>query len=126
MALFGKKKVIKETEPQEKVVAHKGMKATDISNGKDFSRVLRQPRITEKATMVTERSVYVFEIDPRATKDDVKQAVIVFYKVTPTKINIVRIPSKKISSPRRGVFGRKAGGKKAYVYLKKGETIDIV
>jgi len=138
MALFGKKK----TEEKEvaadlsgKASTQAGEKQTKTAapatpqtalGGRDYSRVLRQPRITEKATMVTENGAYVFEIDPRATKEDVKKAVIEFYKVTPQKVNITRIPSKKIQSRRRGVFGTKPAGKKAYVYLKQGDTIDIV
>jgi len=128
MALFGKKKIIKEQELQSGKVTDVAVNenTTLPRKVKDYSRVLRQPRITEKATLMSENKVYVFEIDLRATKEDVRRAVIEFYKVTPRKINITRTPSKKVASRQRGVFGRKASGKKAYVYLKMGDTIDIV
>jgi len=100
--------------------------STGRTSARDFTHILKRPRITEKATFAAERGVYVFEIEPRATKHDVMRAVEEFYKVKPVKVNITQILSKKVSTRRRGVFGRKGGGKKAYVYLKKGDTISIV
>lgn len=92
----------------------------------DVARVLRRPRITEKATLQAEKGVYVFEIAPDATKRNVAEAIKVFYKVTPVKVNITKIPSKNIFSRARRQRGKKAGGRKAYVYLKKGDKIEIV
>lgn len=91
---------------------------------KDLSQVLVRPRITEKATMTSEKSVYVFNIDPKTTKKLVEKAFVEKYKVTPIKINTVTIPAKKVFV--RGKAGKKAGYKKAYIYLKKGETIEII
>ena len=80
------------------------------------------PRITEKATMMTENNVYVFEIASGATKKDVAEAVKIFYKIIPLKVNVVKNPSKQIFV--RGKKGRTAGVKKAYVYLKAGDKIE--
>jgi len=52
-------------------------------------------------------------------------AVKELYKVTPRKITIATIPHKSVRSARTGKVGVKGGGKKAYVYLNKGETIAI-
>ena len=92
----------------------------------DYSSVLQNPRITEKATICAEGSVYVFDIDPRATKRDIIRAVQQIYKVLPVKVNVVTVPSKQKRSARTGKIGVKKGGRKAYVYLKKGETIAAV
>jgi ribosomal protein L23 len=43
------------------------------------------------------------------------------YKVNPVKIAVVTINSKSVISRRNGKKGTKGGGKKAYVYLKKGD-----
>ncbi len=86
--------------------------------------VLRRPRVTEKATALSERSVYVFEIDPRAAKGDVRRALRALSKVEPVKIRIVRLPGKRTGSfgrPR----GRTPGLKKAYVYYPAGTTLDL-
>ncbi len=41
-----------------------------IKNNTEESQVLVQPRITEKATMMAEGGVYVFEVNPNATKKE--------------------------------------------------------
>ncbi len=81
------------------------------------------PHITEKSTMLNERGVYVFRVRSRANKLMVKQAIKEAYKVSPEKVNVNYIPSKKRSV--RGRRGIKAGFKKAMVYLKKGDKIEI-
>lgn len=92
---------------------------------KDLTRVLKKPRITEKSTNSVEFAhAYVFDIDPQATKTDVKEAVKLIYKVTPVKIRVAQVPSKKVF--RRGKRGVKSGGKKAYIYLKEGDKIEFV
>lgn len=93
--------------------------------GSDLSHILKHPRITEKATMHQGASVYTFDIAERATKRDVIAAVRSLYKVTPRKIAIIAVPSKSRRSMRTGMRGVSKGGKKAYVYLKKGETITL-
>lgn len=95
-------------------------------NNIEQSYVLLQPRITEKATMEAGKGVYVFEVNPNTTKKEIGSAVRNYYNVTPIKVNIVKIPSKKVSSRLRGKYGIKKGGKKAYVYLKKGDKIEII
>ncbi len=87
--------------------------------------VIKKPRITEKSGLQAEKlGVYTFEVMPRANKKSVAKAVKEIYKVIPVKINIVNLPAKIIVS--RGKKGRKAGVKKAIVYLKKGDKIEFV
>ena len=111
-------KVIKKTE--KKVAPSKTGKFVRV-----FPSVLLRPRITEKASQkAMEENVYVFEIPKDATKRDVAKAVFDFYKVVPTKVAVVPVPRKSVFV--RGKRGMTAGGKKAYVYLKKGDTIEFV
>lgn len=88
---------------------------------KNIDNVLIRPRVTEKASMLSEKGTYVFEVDKRANKTLVASAVKEIYKVTPVKVNITNLPAK--STVSRGVRGMKTGRKKAVVYLKKGDTI---
>lgn len=90
------------------------------------SVVLLRPRITEKASFAVENRTYVFEVKPDATKHDIAHAVEHYYKVKPVKVNLVKIPSKKRRSRNRKTFGVSAVGKKAYVYLKEGDSIEFV
>lgn len=85
--------------------------------------VLLRPRVTEKASLLLNQNVYVFEVDGAAGKEEVAKAVHAFYNVTPLKVRMVKTPEKKISF--RGRPGAKSSFKKAYVYLKKGDTINL-
>ena len=120
MALFSKKDTKKGTStPVE------GVTNEQSSIRSSNAHVLRHARITEKATMYSLSNVYVFEVAPRATKRDIVMAIRDIYKVTPRMVRIANIQTKTTRNARTGVMGTKRGGKKAYVYLKKGETIII-
>jgi large subunit ribosomal protein L23 len=90
----------------------------------DISSILIRPRITEKATMASESSVYVFEVAPKANKDQIEKAFVEKYKVVPTKVTTVTVAAKNVIV--RGKRGVKSGFKKAYIYLKKGEKVEIM
>lgn len=92
---------------------------------RDFSHVLSHARITEKATMQAEANVYTFNVSRNATKSEIIEAVRALYKVTPRLVRILKVPSKVKRNMRTGRLGIKSGGKKAYVYLKKGDTLTI-
>lgn len=91
---------------------------------KDLNSFLIKPHITEKATVQSEKSVYVFQISKDATKSLVEKAFVEKYKLNPIKITTVTIPAKKVLV--RGKVGRKSGYKKAYIYLKKGDKIETL
>lgn len=118
MALFGTKKTKKE--------APKTRAPRSAGEGKAaaLAEVLARPRITEKATDVAERHVYVFDVSPRANKPLVKEAVEHFFQVTPRKVSVLSVPKKR--KTRRGIAGASGGGKKAYVYLHKGDKIELI
>lgn len=104
------------------------MTDSSIQKNKDLSWVLKYPRITEKGAYVAEKNnSYTFDINKDATKSDVKKAIEAIYKVVPIKVSIAKIPIKKVQvRGKRGKIGIKAGGKKAFVYLKKGDKIEFV
>ena len=117
MALFST-----DTKKTEK--APKASKAV-INDGR-LSGVITAPWFSEKALIGTEKGVYVFQIPERATKPEIAAAIELFYKVTPKKINIVNLPAKKTSLRTRRGTGTKARRHKAYVFLKAGDTLNIV
>lgn len=87
--------------------------------------VLLAPVITEKSAMVgaSGRTV-TMRVDPRATKNDIRQAV---ERVFSVKVDAIRTCTfiGKVKRTARGV-GRRAGFKKAYVTLAEGSKIDLV
>jgi large subunit ribosomal protein L23 len=120
MALFGKKKEVKETA----VTAPKSAPA--MATDYNLHAVLVKPRFTEKSMTLGEKNVYTFEVKRDATKFQVRDAVKALYNVTPVKVNIV---NKAPAHRTKGSTNRKvmvSGMKKAYVYLKKGDTINLV
>jgi large subunit ribosomal protein L23 len=87
--------------------------------------IIKKPRITEKSGLQAENaSVYTFEVTALSNKKNIAKVVSEIYKVTPVKVNITKLPAKKVFS--RGKKGTKSGVKKAIVYLKAGDKIDFV
>lgn len=90
--------------------------------------VLVRPVITEKVNNQIERSGrYTFEVDKRANKLEVKQAVEEFYGVKVTDVNTIVVPGKNKSRfTKAGLLkGVKPSYKKAVVTLVEGDTIDL-
>jgi large subunit ribosomal protein L23 len=120
MALFGKKKA----DAPKKEEMKKAMTAKAKGTVVGASHYLLAPRVTERATVLAEGGVYVFDVAPTATAGHISQAIREVYKVTPVKVNMTTVRAKKVFV--RGKMGMQAGGKKAYVYLRKGDKIEIV
>ena len=120
MGIFGKK----EEEKKEEVV----IETTPVAYGgkENIARVLVNPRITEKATMGIEKGVYVFDVVPDANKKQIKEAIKLIYKVDAAKVHVTTIAKKTKRNARTGIKGVRSGGKKAYVYLKKGDKITLM
>ena len=123
MALFGKKK---ETTKESVEKAPKVDVSKALPTDRNLSSVIVRPRITEKAVGMSEQNVYTFIVRPSATKFAVRDAVIALYNVTPVKVNIVNKRAAKRIKGFQGKTVHDKGMKKAYVYLKKGDTINLV
>jgi len=90
---------------------------------KGLQNVIRSPIHTEKSLRdQEEKNVYTFEVDPRANKLEIKQAVQDIFQVTVVKVSTIRMKGKKRRV--RFVEGRRKDWKKAMVTLKKGNTIE--
>jgi large subunit ribosomal protein L23 len=87
---------------------------------------LTRPWFSEKALIGTEQGVYVFKVPESATKPEIKAAIEKFYNVSPRQIRIVNLPAKTKSLRSRRGTGTRARRHKAYVYLKKGDSIQLV
>lgn len=112
-----------KTAPVKAVVVGAG-NAGNADFSHDLASMIVRPRVTEKATESTSKGVYVFEVSKNSTKTKIAKAISVMYKVTPAKVRVVTLPAKNVFV--RGKRGVKSGVKKAYVYLKKGDKIEII
>lgn len=119
-----------KSEKEQKVVSEKAPSKTEAKKSSskvssfNTNGIIKNPRITEKAAHVADDNVYTFDVYPGATKTEVAKAIKEIYKVTPTKVNVVAIPRKAVY--RKNTLGVKGGGRKAYVYLKKGDKIEFI
>jgi large subunit ribosomal protein L23 len=87
--------------------------------------ILRRPIVTEKTTAQTDTSnQYAFEVDRRANKMQVKDAVETAFSVAVVAVNIINIPAKMGHYGRRVVI-KKSAWKKAVVTLAAGQTIQF-
>jgi large subunit ribosomal protein L23 len=94
----------------------------------DIRKIIFKPVITERTTALKESSnKFVFEVDPRANKREIKQAVEKLFGVTVKEIRTSIIRGKsKTTFMRGGRFtGKRPDRKKAIVTLASGEKIDI-
>ena len=92
----------------------------------DNSQVIKTIRLSEKATLLGERNnEYVFNVDPRANKIEIKQAVEKFFGKKVVGVRTINVQGKK-KRERRADFGRTNHIKKAIVRLKDGDKIDLV
>ncbi len=89
--------------------------------------ILRRPIITEKTSFQSSKlNQYVFEVDRKATKAQIKEAVETLFDVTVLRVNVINVPAKRSRRPRsRRNLVRRAGYKKAIVTLDAGDTIDV-
>lgn len=90
-----------------------------------FYNVIKKPLLTEKGTDLKEgMNKYLFEIDRRANKIEVKGAVEKIFNV---KVDAVHTVSVKGKNKRVGrSFGRTSDWKKAIVTLRAGEKIEFI
>ena len=86
--------------------------------------IIRRPLITEKGTMLKEMgSQYLFEVDSRSSKFQIKQAVEKLFNVKVKDVHTVNVRGK-LKRVGRNV-GQRSNWKKAYVTLQQGAKIEF-
>lgn len=85
--------------------------------------IIFAPVITEKSASMEEKNTYVFKVDVRANKTQIKQAIEKAFGVKVEKINTLNV------NPKTKRVGRYTGKtnryKKAIVKLAEGHTISL-
>ncbi len=92
---------------------------------RDATTVLRRPVVSEKTYGLMNRHVYVFVVDPRATKIDVRHAVEQAFGVKVEKVNTLNRKGKATRNRRTNTVGRRPDTKRAVVTLRPGDKIDL-
>lgn len=85
--------------------------------------ILRRPLVTEKSTKLREKNGYVLEVDPSASKGQIRFAIESRFKV-----NVLSVHTMKVLGKYRRKVGPVGGyqpnRKKAIVQIKPGQTIN--
>ena len=84
---------------------------------------IRNPIITEKATILSEQNKTVFKVHDKASKKTIKKSIEKLFKVNVVKVNVINRKAKL--KMKQGKKSFKSGYKKAIVTLKKGQSIDL-
>ena len=85
--------------------------------------IIRNPVVTEKATLLGERNTLVFRVKIDARKPEIKTAIETLFGVTVTGVNTLITKGK--AKRFKGRPGVRSDVKKAYVTLSPGQSIDL-
>jgi large subunit ribosomal protein L23 len=85
--------------------------------------IIRNPVVTEKATLLGEKNQIVFRVAIDSTKPEIKAAVEGLFGVKVTGVNTLVAKGK--TKRFRGRPGVRSDVKKAYVTLAEGQSIDL-
>lgn len=87
--------------------------------------IVRTIRLTEKATILSSRfNQYTIEVDRRASKIEIRNAVEQLFKVNVVKVNTLNSHGKMRRQSTKAA-GQDGDLKKAVVTLKDGEKIQL-
>jgi large subunit ribosomal protein L23 len=89
----------------------------------NYDAVLIEPVLSEKANILREEGKYVFKVDPRASKIEIKEAVRRLFNVHPVSCTVMRVGGKP--KRQRNRAGLTSSWKKAIVRLAKDEKISL-
>lgn len=91
----------------------------------NLSHVIQTIRLSEKATLLSEQNnSYVFEVHPKATKQEIAQAVSLAFDKKVVSVNTANYAGKA-RRKRTPQAGFTAQWKKAIVKLAPGEKIEL-
>lgn len=92
----------------------------------NLGQVIKKTILSEKAYALMENGVYTFLVDRKASKDQIKRSIEDQFSVKVIKVNVTRRPKKmkRIARTRKQVAT--GGGKKAVVWLAKGQSISML
>ncbi|RKY38331.1 MAG: 50S ribosomal protein L23 [Candidatus Omnitrophota bacterium] len=88
---------------------------------KSVYTVIRYPLLTEKGTYLASQNKYLFCVEKRASKIEIKKAIEEIYKVKVVAVNTLSVHGKRRRI--RQNWGKTPEWKKAIVTLKEGEQI---
>lgn len=118
LVLKDEAKEVKNDKTSESVVRHSSRTYPVADH-----RILKKPITTEKTfRLANQASSYVFEVERRANKLEIKKAFFNVYGIHPTGVNVLHGGGERT---RRGkVVGTKQLWKRAVITIPRGEKLE--
>lgn len=91
----------------------------------NLTHILKRPIITEKALNQSVLGKYIFEVDRRATKTEIKKAIKNAFDVEVVSVKVINIKGKTRRFGRKRTQIKLSDWKKAIIQLAPGQKIDI-
>ena len=92
---------------------------------RDRGSILLRPVVSEKTYSLMDRNVYVFVVDPRSTKIEIRHAVEEAFGVKVDHVNTLNRKGKTSRNRRTNTPGKRPDTKRAFVTLHAGDKIDL-
>lgn len=89
----------------------------------DARDIILEPVVTEKSTSLMEQNKYVFRVERKANKSEIKKAIETLFKVKVLDVNTMTVSGKLKRVGRH--TGYRSDWKKAIVRLAEGSRIEF-
>lgn len=87
--------------------------------------ILLKPVVSEKSYALMDEGTYVFVVDPRANKIEIRDAVQTSFGVRVASVNTLNRKGKRKRQRRRNTFGQRPDTKRAIVRLVGDDRIEL-
>lgn len=87
--------------------------------------IIKKPVFTEKSMRLLSEHKYTFEVEPKATKGQIKEAVEQLFTVKVLSIQTVTLKGKTKRAGRRRMQVQTAARKKAIVTIPENQNIEV-
>ncbi|MBI5079086.1 50S ribosomal protein L23 [Candidatus Wolfebacteria bacterium] len=117
--------ILNKFKKEEKQTGEKKVKTTvSIGTFSQPALLVKQAWISERAGDLSVLGKYIFIVEKKANKPEIKKAIESIYKVNVVGVNIVNVKGK---TKRLGKsLGKTSAYKKAIITLKNGQKIDTM
>lgn len=87
--------------------------------------VILRPLVTEKSTSLSQANKYIFQVDMRANKPQIREAVEKAFNVTVTDVNVIVMKGKPVGARYGRRLKHGPDWKKAVVTLAPSDKIEL-
>lgn len=89
--------------------------------------IIKAPLLTEESNLqMASKNQYQFRVDPKANKQQIRDAVEKMFNVTVVSVNTMNYAGKTGRQLVRRNQGRRSAWKKAIVTLQPGDKIELI